>query len=240
MVGVPCFQRSRQVRSILIAQRRIARHGVETPSHDAGKRIERSDVAAYAFEIAAAGTDDDEVSGKYWSAGTGVRLGCAARRQRVDFPPSAAIGCIDSVQIAVERFDVKNSVAQHESPIHDVTASITTVLTVGARIVSPSQRAACSIHGIDPAKIAHTVKNPVRYQGRRFLAAMRLQGQVPGKPKTRNRGGIDIAERRMICARGVPPCREPIIGAEYQARRQQQDRQHRIFPRGHAEHLTNV
>ncbi len=218
------------MRLVLRTLRRITRHGVEAPAERAALAVVGRNVAAHSCEIRAAVADHHEVSRKLGRTGDGVGLALVPADQGVDFPHEPAGTRIDGMQPAIEGTDVQQkrrrpiwrrrrgcawrgrSFERGESAVDGITARVARPAAVAVRVVGPEFLAGRRIERIDASEVAGRVHHTVDDQGRRLLAAVGAEPIVPGETQLADVAGIDVLERGIIRAVGVPSRREPLIG----------------------------
>ena len=99
-----------------------------------------------------------------------------------------------------------------ESAVDGITARVARPAAVAVRVVGPEFLAGRRIERIDASEVAGRVHHTVDDQGRRLLAAVGAEPIVPGETQLADVAGIDVLERGIIGAVGVPSRREPLIG----------------------------
>ena len=232
MLGVPGLERRDEMRLLLRARGRIARHREEAPAQSAGVSIVCGHIAANPRKVRAAVADDHQVAGELRRAGDGVGLARVTPDQGVDLPFDPAGAGIDRMQPAVDRADVQSALEGRDAAIDGVATGIAGPAAVDVRVVGPKRLAGGGIDRIDAAEIAGGIHHAVDDQRRRLLATAGSQPIVPGEAELADVGRLDVVERGKIGAVGVATRRHPAVGIGFREPRGVDVRGGDLYSRG--------
>jgi hypothetical protein len=145
------------------------------------------------------------------SARERIGLALIAFQQCINLPQPLSAARVDGVQPTIQRNHVQATVESGDPAIHGIATGITGPLPVDLRVVLPQFLAGRRIERIDAPEITARVHDPVNDEWGRLQAAVRAEPVIPRKAQLGDIGRVDVLERRIVGAIGIPSGSEPLV-----------------------------
>jgi len=192
---------------ILERLRRVSRHSVEAPGELAGLGVVGGDVATHA-ELRAAVADDHPALDDARRARDRVALTLVDSDDRPFRPARLRV---DRDQAPIERAEIESAVPERGAPIDDVAAGFRARLARHLRIELPQESPGLDVEGLELAPGARRVEHAVDFEGRGFLAAVRIEVAGPREAEPGDVRGADFGERAEALLAVIAAIGQPVV-----------------------------